>query len=83
MKAAMDITQLEVGRTARVVEIQGGQALQQKLRAIGIVPGRTIGKTNRAILKGPLVLTVGAVQIAIGFGMARKIVIEPLDAAIL
>jgi ferrous iron transport protein A len=77
----MDMTQLKVGRTARVVEIKGGQPLKQKLQAIGVVPGRTIGKINRAILKGPVVLRVGSVQVAIGFGMARKIMVEPLDAA--
>jgi ferrous iron transport protein A len=64
-----------------VIEIQGGPPLQQKLRAIGVAPGRTIGKLSRAILKGPVVLMVGSVQVAIGFGMARKIVVEPLDAA--
>ena len=78
----MDLTQLEIGRTARVVEIQGGQALRHKLRAIGIMPGKTISKTSRAILKGPVVLMVGSVQVAIGFGMARKIMVEPLNSAV-
>jgi ferrous iron transport protein A len=78
----MDITQLEVGRTAKVVAIHGGNALQKKLQAIGVMPGRTVGKVSRSILKGPVLLMVGSVQVAIGFGMARKIVVEPLDAAV-
>jgi ferrous iron transport protein A len=77
----MDLTQLEIGRTARVVEIQGGQSLQNKLHAIGILPGKTISKTSRAIFKGPIVLMVGSVQIAIGFGMARKIMVKPLGSS--
>jgi ferrous iron transport protein A len=75
----MDLTQLEVGRNARVVEIRGGRGIQDKLNDIGIVPGRTIGKSSQALLKGPVVLSIGPTQVAIGFGMARKIVVDPLD----
>jgi ferrous iron transport protein A len=76
----MNITQLKIGKSARIIEIQGGLSVQQKFLDIGIVPGKTVKKTNDTILHGPVVLSVGPAQVAIGFGMARKILIEELDA---
>ena len=78
----MDLTQLEIGQNARIVEIRGGRTIQKKLHDIGIVPGRTIEKSSQTLLRGPVVLAVGTIQVAIGFGMARKILVDPLNSLV-
>lgn len=74
----MDITQLNEGEKAKIIEIQGGWGLIKKLDALGIRPGMEIKKISSQVLRGPQTLQVGNTQIAIGFGMAKKIIVEKI-----
>jgi ferrous iron transport protein A len=74
----MNITQIADGETVRIIETHGGQAALQKLHSIGIVPGKKVGKVSSSMMKGPIVLNIGTMQVAIGHGMAKKIIVEPL-----
>lgn len=64
---------------ARVVEISGGSALQNKLMSLGIHPGREIVKLSHMALKGPVTIKVARTVIALGHGMAGKIIVEIND----
>lgn len=74
----MDITQIDRNKDARVIEIQGGRRVAGRLEGMGIVPGRIIRKKSAAPMKGPIVLEIGTMQAAIGYGMAKKVMVEPL-----
>jgi ferrous iron transport protein A len=74
-----DVTRLENGVSARVVELQGNHQAVGKLEAMGIVPGTIIAKISASLMRGPVVVQKGAMQIAIGFGLAKRIIVEPLD----
>lgn len=63
----------------RVVEISGGIALQNKLMSLGIYPGREISKLSHMVLKGPVTIKVARTVIALGHGMASKIIVEAND----
>lgn len=71
------LTQLDNGASARVMELRGGHQMVGKLEAMGIVPGSTITKKGSSIMKGPIVLRKGATQLAIGYAMAQRIMVEP------
>jgi ferrous iron transport protein A len=43
---------------------------------MGIRPGRKITKVGSMLFRGPVTLKIDHTQIAIGFGMANKIVVE-------
>jgi len=58
-----------------VVEIRGGFGMITRLNAMGIVPGKRIVKINSMIARGPITVEVDRVQIAIGFGMAKRIIV--------
>jgi len=58
-----------------VVEIRGGFGMITRLNAMGIVPGKRIVKISSMIARGPITVEVDRVQIAIGFGMAKRIII--------
>lgn len=75
----MDLTQLENGESAKVVELQGGQEVINKLEAMEIIPGAVILKKSASFMKGPVVIEKGNMQFAIGYGMAKKIIVEPLN----
>ncbi len=59
-----------------IVEIQGGYGLVQKLDAMGIRMGKKIIKVSRQWMKGPVIIRSGNTEMAIGYGMAQRIMVE-------
>ncbi len=74
--ALLNLTQMKSGEKGTVVEISGGKGLVRRLEALGIVPGAEITKISEQIMHGPVVIRTGNTQIAIGYGMARRVVVE-------
>ena len=74
----VDITQLQPGEKGMVVDIQGGWGLIRKLDALGIRRGVKIMKISSQFLRGPVIIQVGGTQVAIGFGMAKRIIVEKI-----
>ena len=72
----LDLTQLKSGQKGRVLEIQGGAGLIRRLESMGVRQGKRITKVSAQFLRGPQTFKVGHLQVAVGFGMARKILIE-------
>lgn len=72
----IDLTQLQPGETGIVEEIQGGQGIRSKLQSMGVRPGKKITKVSSHFWHGPQTVEVDNMQIAMGFGMARKILVE-------
>lgn len=75
----LDITQLKPGQKGRIIEIQGGFGLTRRLESRGIRHGKIITKVSAQFLRGPQTLRVDNSQVAIGFGMARKILVEVVE----
>jgi ferrous iron transport protein A len=74
----VNATQLANGTSGRVIRLNGSGHFAEKLAAMGITPGTVICKKSDSILRGPIVIEKGPVQIAIGYGMAQRIIVEPL-----
>ncbi len=75
-KIQLTLSQMEAGQTGTVIQILGGRGLIRRLEAIGIRPGKKVTKINSALFRGPVTLRVDQTQVAIGFGMANKILVE-------
>ncbi|MEW6687409.1 MAG: FeoA family protein [Candidatus Edwardsbacteria bacterium] len=73
----VDLTRMKSGEKGKVVEIKGGRGLVMKLEAMGIRPGVEITKISAQIMHGPVIVRVGNTQLAIGFGMAKKVIVTP------
>ncbi|MBA7662064.1 hypothetical protein ES703_70087 [subsurface metagenome] len=67
---------MQIGLSGVVVQIQGGHGLVNRLNSLGIRPGKRITKTSSMIMRGPVTIQVDRAQVAIGFGMARRIIVE-------
>ncbi|MCK5178968.1 MAG: ferrous iron transport protein A [Candidatus Omnitrophica bacterium] len=70
------LTDMNFRENGIVVEISGGGGVQRRLKSIGIRPGAKVTKLTAAFGRGPVILKVGGTQIALGFGMSHKVVIE-------
>lgn len=71
-----DVTKLKSGQRGEIIEVQGGTGIIRRLESMGIRPGKKITKVSAQFLRGPQTLKIDNLQIAIGFGMARKILVE-------
>jgi ferrous iron transport protein A len=76
MPIALD--KMKKGSKGKVVEVAGGRGVVMKLSAQGIVPGMTVEKVGH-LRGGPVLLKVSRCQIAIGLGLARKVLVEVID----
>jgi ferrous iron transport protein A len=68
----MALTELKTGETAKIVAIEGGRGLQQELFLRGLFEGRVVRVISN---HGPVTVEVDRNVVAIGRGMARKIVV--------
>ncbi|MGM0365385.1 MAG: FeoA family protein [Actinomycetota bacterium] len=58
-----------------IAEITGGYGIRRKLADLGLVPGTKVRVVNRNML-GPVILAVRNYRLAIGRGMASKIMVN-------
>ncbi len=68
----MTLTQLRAGEVVRIVAIEGGHGLRQKLFLRGLFEGKVIRVVSNY---GPITVEVDRNVVAIGRGMAQKIVV--------
>ncbi len=69
------LSRMQTGQRGVVAQIRGGAGLIDRLNSLGIVPGKRIIKISSMIARGPVTIEVDRVQVAIGFGMAKKIIV--------
>ncbi len=72
----MTLIDLPVGVRAQVVGLRGGFGMQRHLISLGIVPGKIIHKIVTQPMGGPIMVEVEGVRIAIGRGIARRIIVR-------
>ena len=66
---------MEAGQSGTVVQIEGGRGLISRLSALGVRPGRRVTKLSSMLMRGPVTIQIGNTQLAIGFGMAKRIIV--------
>lgn len=79
-KLILPLSRMEAGQSGTVVEIAGGHGLVRRLEALGIRAGKKVTKVSSMLFRGPVMIRVDNTQVAIGFGMANRVMVE-VDAA--
>ncbi len=74
----MPLLELPEGREAEVVFLVGGRGLVSRLCSLGITPGTVLKVLRKAPVGGPLELAVRSTKVAIGRGIASKVLVRPL-----
>lgn len=70
------ITELRSKESAKVISIDGGQNFKEKLNTLGIRENIKIKKISSSFLRGPIVIKINLMEIAIGWRMANKILVQ-------
>jgi ferrous iron transport protein A len=76
MTKQVNLSQMYAGQRGMVLRVDGGMGLLSRLSAMGIRPGKKITKVSSMLMRGPVTVQVGSTRLAIGFGMASRILVE-------
>lgn len=74
----LSLSELEEGKKAKIIKIEGGFGFQRNLRARGIREGKVVEIIAKHPLRGPLVISIEGRETTIGRGMAAKIIVEEI-----
>ncbi|MGB5749323.1 MAG: FeoA family protein [Desulfobacterales bacterium] len=70
------LTELSCDKDAEIISIHGGWVMQARLKELGIAEGQKIKKVSSIGLRGPVIVLVNRAQVAIGAGMASRILVK-------
>jgi len=72
----ISLIHLKENHKGRVIEILGGANLRDKLMNMGVYEGREVAKLSHIGLRGPVVIKTGRSILALGHGIAAKVMLE-------
>ena len=72
----VSLVEMAVGESGIIKELKGGFGLNQKLENMGLRIGTKVKKINKPWRKGPVVVQSGNSQLALGYGISQKIMLE-------
>ncbi len=76
LRMIIDLTQMQPDETGTIIEVRGGLGFARRLQGLGLRPGKKITKVSSHFWGGPQTVAVDNLQVAVGFGMAKRIFIK-------
>jgi ferrous iron transport protein A len=73
---SIPLVELKSGQEGTIDSIDGGHGMRKNLQNLGVREGVKVKLINRHFMKGPVVILIGKSRVAIGFGMARRIMVR-------
>ena len=73
------LTMTRAGETVFVTAVEAGHKLKTRLSSMGLLPGVEVRVVSNNA-RGPFIVAVGDTRLALGRGMAHKILVEPVPA---
>ncbi len=75
----LSLAEAKPGKRYRIVDIIGGRRVFQSLYDLGVVPGAEVEVLNTSFLRGPVRIRVAGSDVALGRGVAMKVLVEEED----
>jgi len=73
--AYVPLTMALPGEEVTLVSIQGGRGVRSRLHSMGLIPGIKLRVLNSGT-PGPFLISVRDFRLAIGYGIAKKILVK-------
>jgi len=70
------LTEMKRGETGILTSIDGGVGVTSRIQSMGLRLGKKIKKLESHFKNGPQTVLIDNFKVAIGFGMATKILVE-------
>jgi len=74
----LPLQMLAEGESAVIADVRGGRGIRRRLSDMGLAPGVTVQVAGQGAGAGPVVVRAMGARIAIGHGMARRIMVRPV-----
>ncbi len=72
----ISLLQIKENEKVKILEIAAGTNLEKRLMSMGVYKGKEVVKLSHIGLRGPVVIKVGRSILALGHGVAAKIIVE-------
>jgi ferrous iron transport protein A len=76
----VSLTRLHEGAKAIVTHTSGGMGVVQRLSEMGLTPGCEIQLKRKCSFRGPIEIRARGTTLALGYGLASQILVQPLKA---
>lgn len=76
MSLIKTLASVEPGQKVKVIEVKGGWGMRQKLCELGIFPDQIVTLASASLWKGPVLVQTNSNEVALGRGVARKVIVE-------
>jgi len=73
----MPLSMVTPGQEVELVAVQGGWGIRRRLAEMGLNPGVRIRVIQSDLRGSPLIIAVRDTRLALGHGMAHKIMVKP------
>uniref|UniRef100_A0A7C3NCF5 Ferrous iron transport protein A n=1 Tax=Candidatus Methanomethylicus mesodigestus TaxID=1867258 RepID=A0A7C3NCF5_9CREN len=73
----LPLADLPEGKTGEIILMVGGRGMTRRLCEMGLTPGAKVRMVKKAPVGGPIILEVRSTEIAIGRGLASKMLVKP------
>ncbi|GAB4169200.1 MAG: hypothetical protein Kow00108_02710 [Calditrichia bacterium] len=70
------LNEIPVGNTVKIIDFQGGIQFKLRLSKMGLSKGMMVKVKRNAIFSGPVVVETMGREIALGRGVAERIIVE-------
>ena len=70
----MPLTSVNPGQEVTLIDILGGRGIRSRLYSMGLIPGVRLTVVGNS--GGPIMIAINDTRLALGFGMAQKIMVE-------
>ncbi len=77
----MNLKELEIGKSASVLEVGGEGALRQHFLDMGIIPGAEVKVVKYAPMGDPMELQIRGYELTLRIADAEKIMVEPVETS--
>ena len=75
----LPLNKMKKGESGLIQEIRGGYDFVRRMESMNVRVGKRITKLSTVFRRGPITIRVDHSQLALGFGMAGKILVEVQD----
>ncbi len=76
LKRSISLAEMRQGEVGVVAALKGGPGFCRRLEVLGLRPGQRLTKVSGSFAGGPVTVRLGNIRVALGYGMAKRVVVE-------
>ncbi len=72
----LSLNEMKRGESGLIREIRGGYGFARRMESMNIRAGKRLIKLSTIFKRGPVTIQIDHTQLALGYGMAQRILVE-------